>query len=161
MLRIPTPRLTLILQSIEDVRAMLAGLSPEHRAQVSPIWLAQIAAATEPTPWLHGFYLCHQITGESIGTAGYKGPPTADGMVEIAYQVVPEHQGQGYATEAASALIAFAFQHREIKLVRAHTVPEPNASACVLSKCGFTHLGEVIDAEDGLVWRWEKAKAGG
>jgi RimJ/RimL family protein N-acetyltransferase len=29
----------------------------------------------------------------------------------------------------------------------------------VLAKCGFQHIGEVIDPEDGLVWRWEKHKA--
>jgi RimJ/RimL family protein N-acetyltransferase len=31
-----------------------------------------------------------------------------------------------------------------------------NASARVLAKCGFRRVGEVIDPEDGLVWRWEK-----
>ncbi len=30
------------------------------------------------------------------------------------------------------------------------------ASGRVLIKCGFRRIGEVIDPEDGLVWRWEK-----
>ncbi|MGH7631966.1 MAG: hypothetical protein ACREOF_21740 [Gemmatimonadales bacterium] len=30
-----------------------------------------------------------------------------------------------------------------------------NASARVLEKLGFRRLGEVIDPEDGPVWRWE------
>jgi len=30
----------------------------------------------------------------------------------------------------------------------------------VLEKCGFTHVGEVVDPEDGLVWRFEKRRPG-
>ena len=31
-----------------------------------------------------------------------------------------------------------------------------NASTRVLTKCGFRHIGQVIDPEDGPVWRWER-----
>jgi RimJ/RimL family protein N-acetyltransferase len=77
-------------------------------------------------------------------------------VVEISYGVDPEHQGKGYATEAARALTAYAFSSGMVRVVRAHTLPEPNASTRVLIKCGFHRIGEVIDPEDGLVWRWEK-----
>jgi len=70
--------------------------------------------------------------------------------------VAPEHQGKGYATEAANALVVFAFSTGQVRVVRAHTLREQNASTRVLVKCGFRHVGEVIDPEDGLVWRWEK-----
>jgi len=158
MMRIQTPCLTLVLQSMEDVRAMIAGFPTEVRAQLSPVWLEQVAAATEATPWVHGFSLQDRVTGLTVGSAGFKGPPSPAGLVEIAYQVHPDHQGQGYATEAAAALTAYAFSDDRVRTVCAHTLPELNASARVLAKCGFTHLGEVIDPEDGLVWRWEKAK---
>ncbi|MGV3756387.1 MAG: GNAT family N-acetyltransferase [Verrucomicrobiota bacterium] len=159
MLNLLTPRLTLVLQSMEDIRAMIAGFPPEVRAQLSPVWLEQVAAATEATPWVHGFSLHHRVTGLPVGSVGFKGPPSTDGLVEIAYQVYPDHQGQGYATEAAAALTAYAFSDDRVRTVCAHTLPELNASAQVLTKCGFTHLGEVIDPEDGLVWRWEKTRA--
>jgi hypothetical protein len=29
----------------------------------------------------------------------------------------------------------------------------------VLEKLGFTCVGEVVDPEDGLVWRWDLQKA--
>ena len=77
--------------------------------------------------------------------------------MEIAYGIAPEHQGKGYATEAAEALTAYAFGSGQVRVVRAHTLPESNASGRVLTKCGFRNIGEVIDPEDGLVWRWEKA----
>jgi RimJ/RimL family protein N-acetyltransferase len=77
-------------------------------------------------------------------------------MAEIAYGVNPEYQGKGYATEAAAALVSYALGTGQARVVRAHTLPEPNASTRVLSKCGFRQVGEVIDPEDGLVWRWER-----
>ena len=84
-------------------------------------------------------------------------PPAADGFVEIAYGVAREYQGKGYATEAAQALTDYAFASGKVRVVLAHTRPEPNASTRVLTKCGFRRIGEVIDPEDGLVWRWEKS----
>jgi ribosomal-protein-alanine N-acetyltransferase len=95
-----------------------------------------------------------------IGACGYKGPPGADGAVEIAYGIAPGYQGKGYATEAAQALTASAFSSGRVRAVRAHTLPEVNASARVLEKCGFKCLGNVIDPEDGVVWRWEKTNIG-
>lgn len=68
----------------------------------------------------------------------------------------PQFAGQGYATEAATALVRFALASGQVRLVRAHTLPVANASTRVLLKCGFRHVGEVIDPEDGLVWRWER-----
>lgn len=79
-------------------------------------------------------------------------------MVEIAYGVDAAHRGKGYATQAADALVAYAFGSGQVQTVRAHTRPESNASTRVLGKCGFKFVDEVVDPEDGLVWRWERAK---
>ena len=127
---------------------------------VSPDWLAKLEVATGVDPWTFGFGLVHVASGTVIGAGGFKGPPGADGVVEIAYGVVPDYQGRGYATETAQALVAFAFGSGRVRVARAHTLPEPNASTQVLTKCGFRHLGEVMDPEDGLVWRWEKLNEG-
>jgi [ribosomal protein S5]-alanine N-acetyltransferase len=76
--------------------------------------------------------------------------------VEIAYGIAPGYEGQGYATEAARALIEFALERVDVTSIRAHTKPTNNASGRVLAKNGFHQLGEVDDPEDGLVWRWER-----
>jgi RimJ/RimL family protein N-acetyltransferase len=107
-------------------------------------------------PWRHGFFVLHRDSLEVIGSAGFKGPPDADGMVEIAYGIAPGYQGQGYATESATALLDYAFGSGRVRLARAHTLPEANASTHVLKKCGFAFIGGVIDPEDGPVWRWER-----
>ena len=123
---------------------------------VSPKWLAALQSAPRPDPWHHGFFVIDREQGRVIGSAGFKGPPDADGMVEIAYGIVPSRAGRGYATEAAAALVRFALATGSVRLVRAHTLPAANASTRVLEKCGFRHTGTVVDPEDGPVWRWER-----
>lgn len=39
--------------------------------------------------------------------------------------------------------------------IKAHTLPSENPSVKVLHKCGFQFISEVIDPEDGLIWKWE------
>jgi ribosomal-protein-alanine N-acetyltransferase len=125
---------------------------------VSPKWLAALRGSHDSDPWRHGFCLVHRDTLAVIGIAGFKGPPDSAGTVEIAYGIAPRFEGQGYATEAAAALVAFAFGAPMVELVRAHTLPEANASTRVLAKCGFRHVGSVVDPDDGPVWRWERGR---
>ena len=123
---------------------------------VSPDWLAALRSSSGPDPWRHGFFVVHRESRAVIGSAGFKGPPDPAGTVEVAYGIVPAFEGRGYATEAAQALVAFAFASGPVRLVRAHTLPEANASTRVLLKCGFCHVGAVLDPDDGPVWRWER-----
>ena len=124
---------------------------------VSPAWLAQLRTLRKPDPWILGFAVLHRESGSIIGSAGFKGPPDGDGVVEVAYGIVPAFQGLGYATEATAALVAYAFTSGLVERVRAHTLPTANASTRVLTKCGFTRAADVIDPDDGPVWRWERA----
>ncbi len=124
---------------------------------VSPKWLAALRSASRPDPWRHGFFVVDREQRRVIGSAGFKGPPDSDGVVEIGYGIVPSCEGRGYATEAAQALVRFALATGSARLVRAHTLPAANASTRVLQKCGFRHTGTVVDPEDGPVWRWERA----
>ena len=124
---------------------------------VSPQWLAALRADAAPDPWRHGFFMVHKGARCVIGAAGFKGAPDAAGIVEIAYGVAPNYEGQGYATEAAAALVTYAFEHGA-ELVRAHTLPVKNASGRVLLKNGFHHVGPVVDPDDGTVWRWERRR---
>jgi RimJ/RimL family protein N-acetyltransferase len=127
--------------------------------EVSPMWLERLRREVDADPWVQGFGVVHRQIRNVIGTASFKGPPDGDGVVEIAYGIVPTLEGNGYATEAAAALVAFASADERVRLIRAHTLPKSGASPAVLMKCGFAHLGEVEDAEDGIVWRWEREPA--
>jgi ribosomal-protein-alanine N-acetyltransferase len=153
---VKTKSLTLVQQTREQVRMQIEQMSPYEKAQLSAAWLARLSDSAEANPWVHGFLMVQSSSGNTVGHCGFKGPPGADGVVEIAYGVQPEYEGMGFATEAAEALTRFAFNNPQVRKVIAHTLPQVNASARILTKCGFTKIGEVIDPEDGLVWRWEK-----
>lgn len=135
------------------------GLAPGVRDfmvsdEIPPEFLAKLEAATEVDPWTFGFAVVQEEENLVIGVAGFKGPPR-EGMVEIAYGIAPDFQGQGYATEAAGLLVKFAREEAELQTILAHTLPEASASTRVLEKNGFAIMGPVEDPEDGTVWRWE------
>jgi RimJ/RimL family protein N-acetyltransferase len=87
-------------------------------------------------PW--GLYVVvHPADGLAVGSVGFHGPPDADGTVEIGYDLVPQARGFGLATEAARALIAYAFTHPAVRGVLAVTRPDNTASQRVLLRAGF------------------------
>ena len=171
---IETVRLQMIPYTPEQLLSLIDGV-PEYEKkmglkaanglrdfiisdEVSPAWIESLRASSGPDPWRYGFAVVDRDSRSVIGSAGFKGPPDDKGMVEIAYGIVADFEGRGYATEAASLLVRFASENSEVQLIRAHTLPTKNASTRVLTKNGFTYIGEVIDPDDGLVWRWEREK---
>jgi [ribosomal protein S5]-alanine N-acetyltransferase len=122
---------------------------------VSPAFLEVLRTMHEPDAWRLGYAVVHRESQTMIGTAGFRGEPDANAMVEIAYGIVPGYEGQGYATEAANGLVDYAFKCGQVRRVLAHTLPSVNASTRVLTKCGFQWTDELEDPEDGTVWRWE------
>jgi RimJ/RimL family protein N-acetyltransferase len=56
-------------------------------------------------------------------------------------------------------LIDAAFA-RGVEVVTAHTLAEFNGSTTVLQRCGMTRASELVDPNDGPIWRWEVRKAG-
>jgi RimJ/RimL family protein N-acetyltransferase len=157
---INTPRLHLQPTTPELLRAELAGRSEFAAAigmDVPTSWppefydedaIRQTLAALEdnasPHPWgLYYVVLRETATSPAtlVGTAGFKGPPGADGSVEIGYSIVVEHQRRGLATEAVRALVEFAFDMPAIQTVVGQTLPHLIASRGVLRKLGFAFVG--------------------
>jgi len=46
-------------------------------------------------------------------------------------------------------------QAGSVRRVLADTLPDINASGRDMGKIGMTKIAEVLDPEDGGVWRWE------
>jgi [ribosomal protein S5]-alanine N-acetyltransferase len=101
--------------------------------------------------WLHFFVVDAQL----VGSGGFTGPPQ-HGVAEIGYEIAPAHRNRGYATAAASAMIEKASGSGEVTTVIAHTLPQPSPSTGVLTRLGFTHVADVVDPDEGPVWRWER-----
>jgi len=155
-MELQTDRLRVVLQTREEVERMIEAMSEYERAQISADWLARMRASEAADPWARAFRVVHRDTGLALGSCSFKGPPL-DGVVEIAYGIHRDHAGEGYATEVARALVEYAFSCGEVRLVRAHTLSNGEASKRVHKKCGFRYVGEVVDPEDGTVCRFERS----
>jgi len=152
-----TARLLLVPADLERLRVKFDG--PDGvPAGVSPKWIEKLRAARVPDPWEFGYTVLLAESREAIGGVSFKGAPGPDGVVEIAYGIDEAFRRRGFATESAGALVAFAFADARVRLVCAHTYPGAAESGRVLTKCGFTRVGDVVDPEDGLVWRFEKVR---
>lgn len=101
-----------------------------------------------------GYFVVDTDTRDVVGSCAFKGQPTEEGTVEIAYFTFPDFEGKGYATSMACRLIDLARTSETIKRVIAHTLPEKNASTRVLEKAAMSFVGEVVDPDDGRVWQW-------
>lgn len=168
-----TERLRLVPYSPEHYLALIEGVEEFTQSfghppaaglrefivsdEVSESFLEMLHHSEGEDPWHFGFALVDKATDIVIGSGGYKGPPDDESTVEIAYGVVPDYEGKGFATEAAAGLISYATnQDKSVRTIRAHTLPEANASTRVLAKNGFQKVGVVEDPDDGTVWRWER-----
>lgn len=157
---IHTPRLELRAATAALVRAALAGpgaLGSELGAQVPATWphecldaaalrffLSRLSGQEEAAPWWLRFVLRQGLTGKRmlVGSAGYKGPPGADGALELGYGIVRGLRGQGYGTEAAQGLVEQGFALAGVQRIVAHTLPDGAASIRVLVKNGFVRSAE-------------------
>jgi ribosomal-protein-alanine N-acetyltransferase len=171
---IVTERLDLVPATREMILAALEGeaaLGASLSASVSPTWppefldppslefvLHRLAEdSAQSWWWLYFVVLRHGQAGRTvIGSAGYKGPPSADGTVEVGYGIVRDQHRQGYASEAVRGLLARAFAEPVVTRVIAETYPELAGSIGVLRKCGFSFIGD--GSELGVI-RFELTRA--
>lgn len=81
--------------------------------------------------------------GAFLGTAGYTTREEAPvgKVVRAGWFLLPEHHGQGYATEAARALMGFAFEADGVYRIEARCLAENAASERVMQKCGMVQEG--------------------
>lgn len=126
--------------------------SGEGRARIPPELLGLAAAKV---PWTS--YLALDGRGDAVGVCAFKGAPNRQREVEIAYLTFPEHEGLGHGTAMARVLRQIAGGSGEVDYVIAQTLPEENASVRICRRLHFRFEGEVIDPEDGKVWRWRKS----
>ena len=113
-------------------------------------WLRSVEQAEEGD---YDFGFVRKSNGLLIGTGGVY--DNGDGSWEFGYNLRHDCWGQGYATEAAKALIAFAHKELGAKVfVSDHAVDNP-ASGRVMEKCGlmFQNYGEYSKADGSETFR--------
>src|SRR5688500_2024019 len=61
------------------------------------------------------YFPIHKQENKLIGSGGYKGKPTKDGIVELGYEIAPNYRNRGLATEMTKGLIENAFRQENVK----------------------------------------------
>ncbi len=79
--------------------------------------------------------------GEPMGTIGLYLYSKEHKRAEMGYDLMREHWGKGYTTEAVKAIVDHGFNTLGLVRVEATVDSENGASARVLEKVGFTHEG--------------------
>ena len=82
------------------------------------------------------------LGGALIGCVGYRA--TAKDHAEMGYWIGKPYWGMGYATEAARALILYAFAKERFDYLTVGHFKENPASARVIAKLGFEPSGEML-----------------
>ena len=159
-MRLVRPDLALLDAAVEGDDVLAAA---PRRRRSPPSWVSfgdalphtrdRVAQDPGDPRWGTCFFVDQPRPAELVGWGGFKGPPGADGTVEIGYEIAPARQGRGLATAAARAMVAEAFADPAVRRVIAHTLPEPNASNHILEKLGFRFDGDVLE-RGTPVWRW-------
>jgi RimJ/RimL family protein N-acetyltransferase len=90
----------------------------------------------------HGLWAVEtKADGQFIGFVGLT-PPNFEAhftpCVEIGWRLAPEAWGQGYATEGATAALAFGFERLGLEEIVSFTVPENVKSRAVMERIGMT-----------------------
>ncbi|MDZ7911817.1 MAG: GNAT family protein [Rhodococcus sp. (in: high G+C Gram-positive bacteria)] len=84
-----------------------------------------------------------KVDGTVIGSVAVWEVSAAHRRAELGFVVNPKFQGQGYASEAGSAVLELAFARLGAQRVQATCRPENSASASVLTKIGMVEEGRM------------------
>lgn len=90
-------------------------------------------------------------TGELVGCAGLRPREVEERVYELGFHLCASAWGQGLATEAAMAVVVFAFGDLGASALFAGHNPQNAASARVLGKLGFRHTHDEHYAPTGLL----------
>lgn len=168
---IETDRLALLPATVQTLRAEarkdLAGFAsllsvakpeawpPDLYDDDAVAWsLRELEEDPNRAPW-NTYYFVLKSTRTLLGAGGFMHGPDKDGCVEIGYSILSAHQRNGYASEAAGAMVHCAFKDPRVTRVIAHTFPDLAGSIGVLTKNGFVLTGP--GAEAGTV-RYTRAR---
>jgi ribosomal-protein-alanine N-acetyltransferase len=149
---IRTPRLTLRPFELRDVEARLAYCSDAEWARYFPIAqpytrrdAEEFVAQRQLDDWGNDpAWWAADLGGELIGHVGLW-PDLVNRHAEVGYAIARPRWGQGFATEAVSAVVNAVFTTTDLERVYARADIRNVASRRVLVKVGMDQVGEVRD----------------
>lgn len=115
-----------------DVASMTSRMPYPYTEAAARQWIDQLGDGEKVFGIEHG--------GELIGVTGYHCDPK-DNSAEVGYWIGKPYWGRGFATEAASAVIAHVFKNKLAKTITCGHFDDNPASARVIEKLGFEKTG--------------------
>lgn len=109
-------------------------------------WLISQYPERDIVNGLISFGIFHKQTGKFLGTVG-AGQHDDLHEPEIFYQLLPEYQGYGFATEAAKEVTRWALENYDIPYLIGTVGVENVKSQHVLERCGY----QLVDTRSLLV----------
>lgn len=108
-----------------------------------------------PAQWeWYAIWMIELKDGTHIGELCFKGIDET-GSAEIGYGISGEYEGNGYATEAVSAVVDWALAQPHVTCIAAETDEDNIASQKVLKKSGFVSTGSY--GEEGPLFSRRKS----
>ena len=145
---IETNRLKIYAASKEQMEAFIAAQTVDILKAAYTEMLN--GALTHPDQWeWYAIWMIELKDGTHVGELCFKGL-SEDGIAEIGYGIAEDYQNCGYATEAVSALVDWAFNQPGVSCVTAETEETNIASQRVLEKSGFVPTGKT--GEEGPIF---------
>ena len=99
-------------------------------------------AKPDARPGFESWLFVHRTNRMPVGDGGFKGPPNEYGVVDLGYGILEAERQKGYCTEAARALIEWAFCQPGVKLITADCLDTNIASQNVLQKLGMQQYSQ-------------------
>lgn len=150
---IKTKRLNLSIATDEEMKKLILEETDEEMKQAYIEMFEGCQVHPAQRMWYAVWFMkLADGSDEIIGDLCFKGI-TNDGIVEIGYGIHPLYEGNGYTTEAVSALVRWAVSQPSVTRVEAETDPENIASQKVLANVGFVANGEI--GEEGPRFTWK------
>ena len=145
---IETNRLRIYPASREQMEAFIAAQTDEILKAAYSEMLDGCLAHPGQWEW-YAVWMMELKDGTHIGELCFKGL-SEDGTAELGYGVAEEYRNRGYAAEAVSALVDWAFRQPGVVGITAETEASNTASRRVLEKTGFAPTGET--GEEGPLY---------
>ncbi|MBY0381156.1 MAG: GNAT family N-acetyltransferase [Xanthobacteraceae bacterium] len=139
-----TERLVLRQPTLADVKA-IAQIVADKRVAMNlrrvphPYTIDDAVAFVSNVVAVEGMHFLIERKGEAIGLASLTWDK--NDAPELGYCITADRWSNGYATEAARALIDFAFEEFTVDEIRSGARVVNPASRRVLEKCGFQWTG--------------------
>lgn len=105
----------------------------------------------DPAGWVQ-LSVEERATGALVGDVGLSPAEGEVGVIKLGYTTSPAFQGRGYATEAVTALVAYAFETLQADMVRIYANEVNVPSIRVAQKAGLHLIERIERSYEGEVW---------